>query len=75
MTLPDLTRQALQLEPSQRARLARELLRSLDELSDAEWEALWFYEADRRHQELVSGVAESIPQDEVFAQARARRKP
>jgi len=65
---------ALQLSPKARAYLARELLASLDELSEAEIEKLWVDEAIRRDQDLDKGKARAYPADELFARARARRK-
>jgi Putative addiction module component len=73
MTIEELKREALQLDPSTRASLARDLLVSLDDLSEAEVERLWLEEASRRHDEVVSGAVETIPMDEVFAQARSKR--
>ena len=52
----------------------RELLASLDELSEAEIEKLWVDEAIRRDEELDTGRARAYPADEVFARVRARRK-
>lgn len=72
MTIDELKREALRLDPSGRADLARELLRSLDDLSENEVERLWVEEALRRDAELDSGLARTIPADEVFAAARAR---
>ena len=42
--------QALQLTPTERAVLAEHLIASLDRLSDAQNEQLWFEEAERRYQ-------------------------
>jgi hypothetical protein len=41
MTIDELKREALQLDPSTRAGLARDLLVSLDDLSEAEVERPW----------------------------------
>ena len=54
-------------------RLARELLASLEILSEAEIETLWIDEAIRRDEELDSGAARSYSAEEVLARARARR--
>lgn len=74
MTIDDLKREALQLDPPSRASLARELLGSLDELTEAEIERLWLEEAVRRDEEMASGKVQPIPMDEVFAELRASRK-
>ena len=73
MTIDELKREALQLDPSTRASLAHEILVSLDDLSEADVEQLWLEEADRRDAELASGAVNAIPMDEVFAEARASR--
>ena len=73
MTIDELRREALQLDPSTRASLARELLESLDDLSDTEIEQLWLEEAVRRDEEMASGKCRPIPMDEVFAELRAGR--
>ena len=48
MSIDELEATVLQLPPSDRARLAKRLLESLDHLSDAENEKLWAEEAIRR---------------------------
>jgi hypothetical protein len=74
MTIDELRREALGLDPSSRASLARDLLSSLDELSEAEIEQLWLEESARRHEEVVSGAVETIAMDEALAKARAARR-
>ncbi len=74
MTIDELKREALQLDPETRADLAHVLLNSLDTLSDAQVERLWLEEAARRDAELDSGTATARPADEVLARARARRR-
>ena len=73
MTIDDVRREALQLDPSTRASLARELLASLDDLSAAEVEQLWLEEAVRRDEEMASAKVRPIPMDEVSAKLRAGR--
>lgn len=73
MTIDELRRAALKLDPSNRANLARDLLVSLDDLPRAEVERLWAEEAERRRNEAKSGEVTLVPMDEVFAQARAAR--
>jgi hypothetical protein len=73
MTVDELKAEALRLAPQARADLARELLSSLDELSEAEIEQLWLEEAAHRNRELDAGTAEAIPAEEVLARAKARR--
>jgi putative addiction module component (TIGR02574 family) len=73
MTIDELKREALQLDPSVRADLARELLESLDDLPEPEVERLWLEEAERRRADVQAGKVIPIPMDEVFAKARAAR--
>jgi len=56
MTIDELKREALQLDPSTRAHLAHELLNSLDALSEEEIEQLWLEEAARRDAALDAGA-------------------
>jgi hypothetical protein len=72
MSPDELTTEALKLGPAARARLARELLASLDALPAAEVEQLWLEEALRRDEELDRGTARLRPADEVLARTRAR---
>jgi Putative addiction module component len=72
MSIDELTTEALKLSAAKRARLARELLASLDALPAAEVEQLWLDEALRREDELAQGTARLQPADEVLARARAR---
>jgi len=74
MTVEQLRRAALALDPSLRASLAHDLLNSLESLSDAEIEQLWVEEAVRRNAELDAGTAGSISAEEAIARARARRR-
>ncbi len=72
MSIDELTTEALKLSPAARARLARELLASLDALPAADVEQLWLDEAGRRDVELDRGTARLQPADEILARARAR---
>lgn len=72
MTIEQLKNEMLKLPHHERARLARELLESLDE--DAEIEQAWYDEAERRLLELEEGKVEAAPAEEVFASARTRLK-
>jgi hypothetical protein len=74
MSVDELKAEALRLSPEMRAYLARELLASLDTLSDAEMEKLWIDEAVRRDDDLDRGTARAFPVDEVLGRVRARRQ-
>jgi Putative addiction module component len=73
MTIDELKREVLGLDPSTRASLARDLLTSLDDLSESEIEQLWLEEAVRRHDEAASGEVETVTMEDAFAKARAAR--
>ena len=62
--------EVLKLAPEERSHLFERLVASLD--TDAEIEAAWEREADRREAELESGTVVAIAGDEVFARHRAR---
>jgi putative addiction module component (TIGR02574 family) len=63
---------ALALEPGERARLAHELIASLDsEAADEDSGEAWEQEIARRVRELEAGKATSMPADQVFEEAAA----
>jgi putative addiction module component (TIGR02574 family) len=62
------------LEPDDQEHLLRALLEELDGPADPDVERAWLAEAQRRSQELDSGVVETFPAEEVFAKARAELK-
>jgi hypothetical protein len=66
MALPfeRIKQEALDLDLDSRAALARELLLSLEELSDAENERLWLDEAERRQAEVQAGRVTLVPGDQ-----------
>ena len=70
MDLEMLEREVLKLSPADRAKLAHELLESLDALSPAELDQLWLDEAERRLGEHDAGRSPAIPAEEVFRKAR-----
>ena|GEM_PF-702449 len=59
------------LELNERASLATWIVESLDDLTEAEVEALWIEEAERRLDELEQGIVTEIPVKEVLRRARA----
>jgi putative addiction module component (TIGR02574 family) len=70
MNIPSIRAEALSLPTDDRAKLALALIESLDDLAPSEIEQIWLDEASRRAQQLDDGSVESIPGDEVAAQAR-----
>ncbi len=73
MGLEEIKTEALKLSAAARARLARDLLASLEAVPPVEIEQLWIAEAIRRDDELDQGAARLFPADEVLARARAHR--
>jgi len=65
----ELSAQAKALPPEERARLAEELLASLDP-HETEVEAAWDEELRRRIDEVERGAVQLVPADQVFAQVR-----
>lgn len=72
--LKQIAHEALQLAPAQRAELADFLVESLDCDPPDDIQRLWLDEANRRLAEVRSGQVNTIPGDEVMAQARALAK-
>jgi putative addiction module component (TIGR02574 family) len=67
----DLEQKALRLSATQRARLARVLLESLDDETEEDVEAAWAVEAKRRSEELRSGRVKGRTSAQVHARARS----
>jgi hypothetical protein len=67
----ELAAQALSLPIDARASLARRLLKSLEEVSEAEYERLWGEESLRRAAEADSGRARTASAAEVARKARS----
>ena len=59
-------KQAQELSPKERARLAMALIESLDQGQDEDVEELWLDEAERRLEDYRAGRIEAIPANEVF---------
>lgn len=71
MTTDEVVAAALGLDHKKRAELAHRLLKSLEDLSDAEAGRLWDEEVDRRIRAQREGNVEGIPGERVFARGRA----
>ena len=71
MDIDALEHEALKLPAEDRARLARDLLDSLDELSAEELDRLWLEEASQRAAQIDAGEIELISSEEVDRKARA----
>lgn len=71
MGIKELEAEIKKLDLKDRAALAKWIVESLDELSEAELEALWVEEAERRLDELEQGLVSEIPAEEALRRARA----
>ena len=63
---------ALQLPREERARVAREIIASLDEPADQNVEAAWLAEVERRLDEVERGSAKLVPWDVVRQRVEER---
>jgi putative addiction module component (TIGR02574 family) len=62
---------ALKLDPTERERIAHELLESIGDSSNAELSPEWEAEIQRRLRKVEEGEANFVTGDEVFARAEA----
>ena len=67
----ELINEAISLPVELRAQLVEELLKSLNP-SQAEIDALWATEAERRVAEIEAGKVRLIPGEQVFSELRKR---
>jgi putative addiction module component (TIGR02574 family) len=67
--IAELSQRASKLPPEDRARLAEELLASLEGVSDPEIDAAWDVELRNRIDEVERNAVTLIPANEVFARA------
>jgi len=70
----EIERQAMKLDPSERAVLAQHLITSLEGLDELENERLWVEEAERHYQEYKKSRISSRPSKDVFDNALNRFK-
>jgi putative addiction module component (TIGR02574 family) len=68
----DLLRKALSLSEQERADLACSLMDSLDSMVDADAEAAWAEEIERRVADLESGKAKTVPWEKVQERISSR---
>jgi Putative addiction module component len=72
--IEDLEAAVLELPEKGRARLARTLLLSLEDPAAESTDQAWIEEAGHRYEEIRRGDVEAQDSDEVFREARARRR-
>ena len=73
MAASDVLTEILLLPIDQRARLALELIRSLDREHDPDADAAWDEEIEHRAAEVEAGTASTMTLDEYRSHVRARR--
>lgn len=73
MASVDMLAEILRLPPDERARLALELIRSLDTEAEPGAVDAWDAEIARRGAEVDAGIAETMTVDEYRAHVRQRR--
>jgi putative addiction module component (TIGR02574 family) len=66
---------ALRLPEAERARLAAELLASLDGEAEEGVESAWAAEVDKRKAQVARGEARLVPWEQVKAEVKAALKP
>jgi putative addiction module component (TIGR02574 family) len=69
-SVEELAAKAQELSPEDRARLAENLLASLQDEPQSEVEAAWDREIERRVEQVRAGTAHLIPAEDVHADAR-----
>ena len=74
LSASNMTEQALLLPAEERARLAEQLLQSLNMPLEPEVEAAWAAEAEARRQAVLSGKSETLSSREVIERLRTRRE-
>jgi putative addiction module component (TIGR02574 family) len=68
--LADIERDISALSQKERTELLRKLIDDLDAPGDANSEAAWLEESERRLGEIESGTARTFPADDVIKDAR-----
>lgn len=69
-SVEELAAKAQELSPEDRARLAEDLLASLQDEPQSAVEAAWDREIERRVEQVRAGTARLIPAEDVRAEAR-----
>jgi putative addiction module component (TIGR02574 family) len=72
--LADIERDISELSQKERTDLLRKLIDDLDAPGDANSEAAWLKESERRLGEIESGTARTFPADGVIEEARTLLK-
>jgi len=70
----EIEKEALRLDPRERALLAEHLINSLDEGDDPGAERLWIEESERRYKAYKEGSVKTKPAKIVMREAREKYK-
>ena len=63
-------KEALQLPPRSRVRLAEKIIESIDDYADPKLKEDWESEIERRVKEIETGAEKAIPAEQVMREAR-----
>jgi putative addiction module component (TIGR02574 family) len=74
LTVKEIEKEALRLDPRERALLAEHLIGSLDPDEDPETERLWIEEAERRYKGYKEGRVKTKPAEMVMREAHEKFK-
>lgn len=74
MSTAEVIAAAMKLPPKRRAKLAQELLSSLDDVVQPSIDAAWAKEAESRINAFNNGLISSRPAADVFRDAKHRKK-
>ncbi len=72
MRIEDFEQQLLELSPGEKARLLHELVHSLDNATQAEIDAIWLDEAERRDREMEQSGEDGLSGAAALQRIRAR---
>jgi hypothetical protein len=75
VSVEQVMKEALSLPSEWRAWLAEKLIESLEFDVDEKLQALWVSEANKRRDEIGSGIVQPIPGEEGLARVRRLREP
>ncbi|ODS30197.1 MAG: putative addiction module component [Candidatus Scalindua rubra] len=64
--------EAMSLSVNERAKLAHDLIVSIDEEKDVDVKNAWEKEIDKRTKEIKMGIAKGRPAEQVLAEIRAK---
>jgi len=73
LLLKELVSKANELSTDERGKLAHDLIKSLDEISeDSDVEKAWDVEIEKRVKEIISGKVKGRPAEEILSEIKAK---